>query len=109
MIRMYCHGVHGEAASLPAAALAAGSGAAAQTPSLCPDCAALLEYTLARVDACSFGGEKPVCSRCTVHCFRPAMRDRIRAAMRYSGPRMAYHHPYLAVRHLLDRKRTPVR
>ena len=37
------------------------------------------------------------------------MRDQIRAAMRHSGPRMTYRHPYLAMRHLLDRKRTPLR
>jgi hypothetical protein len=26
--------------------------------------------------------------------------------MRFSGPRMTYRHPYLALRHLLDRRRT---
>jgi len=26
--------------------------------------------------------------------------------MRYAGPRMTLHHPYLALRHLLDRRRS---
>ncbi len=75
--------------------------------SLCPDCVALLEYSLARIDACRFGSEKPTCARCSVHCYRPVMREQIRAAMRYSGPRMTYRHPYLAVRHVMDRRREP--
>ncbi len=78
----------------------------AQSP-FCPDCAALLHYSLDRIEACRFGAGKPTCARCTVHCFRPAMREQIKAAMRYSGPRMTYRHPYLAVRHLMDRRREP--
>jgi len=74
---------------------------------LCPRCAELLEYSQSRVQRCSFGAEKPTCARCAVHCFRPELRDRIREVMRYSGPRMALRHPYLAARHLLDRRRTP--
>jgi hypothetical protein len=35
------------------------------------------------------------------------MRDKIKTAMRYAGPRMTYRHPYLAVRHLMDRRRRP--
>ena len=27
--------------------------------------------------------------------------------MRYAGPRMTYRHPYLAARHLMDRRRKP--
>jgi len=89
MIRMYCRAHH------------------AAPRALCSDCAALVAYSFERIDACRFGAAKPVCSRCTVHCYRPAMREQVRAAMRYSGPRMTYRHPYLAVRHLLDRRREP--
>jgi cation diffusion facilitator family transporter len=94
MIRMYC------AASHP-------PGEGASHSPLCPDCAALVDYSFERIDTCRFGAAKPVCSQCTVHCYRPAMREQVRAAMRYSGPRMTYRHPYLAVRHLLDRRREP--
>ena len=72
-------------------------------PALCPDCAELLEYAAVRVERCHFGAAKPVCNRCTVHCFRPERREQIRTVMRYSGPRMTFRHPYLAIRHLLDR------
>ena len=29
------------------------------------------------------------------------MREKIRAVMRYSGPRMIFHHPFAAIRHLV--------
>jgi hypothetical protein len=40
------------------------------------------------------------------------MRERVRTVMRYAGPRMLKRHPYLAVMHILDGRRTaelPVR
>ena len=46
-----------------------------------------------------FGPDKPVCSKCPVHCYRPELRERIRGVMRYAGPRMLYRHPVLALRH----------
>ena len=30
------------------------------------------------------------------------MRKKIREVMRFSGPRMIFHHPVMAVRHLID-------
>jgi hypothetical protein len=110
MILMYCRDNH--AAAGPRAEAASTSPAAPRTddghwPTLCPDCAALLDYSLNRIKTCRFGPGKPTCARCTVHCFRPVMREQIRAAMRHSGPRMTYRHPYLAVRHLMDRRREP--
>jgi hypothetical protein len=35
------------------------------------------------------------------------MREQVKTVMRYSGPRMSYRHPYLAMRHLLDRRKGP--
>lgn len=97
MIQMYCRDQHRRALL----------GCDSERASLCSDCAELLIYALKRVEACPFGSQKPVCSRCTVHCYRPLMRDRVRKAMRYAGPRMIQRHPYLALRHLLDRRRQP--
>jgi predicted amidophosphoribosyltransferase len=68
---------------------------------LCPDCSALLDYARERIAKCPFGIDKPVCSRCTVHCYRPEMRARIQTVMRYAGPRMMWRHPVLAVRHFI--------
>jgi len=45
-----------------------------------------------------------------VHCFKPVMRDKIKAVMRYSGPRMLRTHPILAMNHFIDRSREmPIR
>lgn len=70
---------------------------------LCPDCAALLAYAQARLAACPFGENKKACGKCSVHCYKPDMREKIAKVMRYSGPRMLPAHPFLAIRHLLSR------
>jgi hypothetical protein len=33
------------------------------------------------------------------------MREKIRAVMRFSGPRMIFYHPVTAVRHLIETKK----
>lgn len=68
---------------------------------LCPDCTALLEYARFRLLKCPFGEEKTSCRKCAVHCYRSDMKERIRAVMRYSGPRMIIYNPLAAIRHLL--------
>lgn len=87
MIGIYCRGHHGKAGDL------------------CLDCRELLEYARRRVDRCPFRLDKPTCLRCTTHCFKPAMRERIRIVMRYAGPRMPWSHPVLTVFHFIDGKR----
>jgi len=88
MIRMYCRNRHG---TLP--------------PRLCADCTTLWRETQARLSTCPFQEEKPTCGRCPVHCFRPKMRESIKAVMRYAGPRMLFSHPILALWHILDARR----
>lgn len=88
MIALYCHKkhhTHGDA--------------------LCPECAALRDYAFARSDRCPFMETKTFCANCRVHCYKPAMREKIREVMRFSGPRMMLYHPVLAVRHLIESKR----
>lgn len=68
---------------------------------LCPACAALEAYARQRSAQCPFAGSKRFCSCCRVHCYRPDMRAQIRAVMRFSGPRMLFHHPVMALRHAL--------
>ena len=84
MIAIYCRQHHG-----------AGSG------NLCPECAALLDYARARLDRCPKGNAKPSCRKCEIHCYSPANREKIRAVMRYTGPRMLFVHPVAAIRHLI--------
>jgi hypothetical protein len=67
---------------------------------LCDNCRALADYCAKRMARCPFGVDKPACSDCTVHCFKPDMRAKIIEVMRYSGPRMVWYHPLLALRHL---------
>jgi len=82
MIRVYCRGLH-------------------QSDPLCEECSQLWEYADERLRKCPFGIDKPTCQNCTVHCYQPEMRQRIKEVMRYAGPRMIWHHPIMAVRHLI--------
>lgn len=83
MIHMYCRARHGIRRGL------------------CRECEELLAYAEERIDRCPFGIQKPVCNQCTVHCYKPAMREQARVVMRYAGPRMMMHHPVLAIRHMI--------
>ena len=87
MIRLYCRKKHG------------------QGKALCPSCAELEAYAKKRSDLCPFMETKTFCSNCSVHCYRPEMRERIRAVMRFSGPRMILVHPVMAMRHLIESRR----
>lgn len=72
---------------------------------LCAECKELRDYAMARSDKCPFMENKTFCSNCKVHCYKPEMRERIRRVMRYSGPRMMFYHPVMAVRHVIESKR----
>lgn len=75
----------------------------ASTP--CDECAALMNYARERTARCRYREMKPVCSECSVHCYKPEMRERMKRVMRYAGPRMIWHHPLLALRHLVRKRR----
>ncbi len=92
MIRLYCRKHH-------------GGGTKGSRTGLCAECAALEEYARLRSDKCPFMEEKTFCSNCKVHCYRPEMREKIRAVMRFSGPRMLLHHPVMALRHVVESRR----
>ena len=72
---------------------------------LCSDCAALDAYARLRSDRCPFMETKTFCSNCRVHCYKPDMREKIRSVMRFSGPRMIFHHPVMAIRHVIESKK----
>lgn len=72
---------------------------------LCPDCAALKAYARQRSDRCLFMETKTFCSNCKVHCYKPEMREKIRKVMRFSGPRIIFHHPVAAIRHVIETKK----
>ena len=72
---------------------------------LCPECAQILDYAMDRSDKCPFMETKTFCSNCKVHCYKTDMREKIREVMRFSGPRMIFYHPALAIRHVIETKK----
>ncbi|HBW38845.1 nitrous oxide-stimulated promoter family protein [Desulfosporosinus sp. BICA1-9] len=84
MIKLYCKGNHHP------------------VDGLCAECRDLLNYASKRLTHCKFGELKPTCGKCTVHCYKPEMQQRIIEVMRYAGPRMLLNHPIIAIRHLID-------
>jgi hypothetical protein len=101
MIALYCRDHHS------ADTETVGKATEPDDDGLCADCSELLAYARLRLEKCRYGAEKPTCANCETHCYRPAMRERVREVMRYSGPRMLRHHPVLAVAHLADGRKTP--
>ena len=70
-------------------------------PIPCAECAALIRYAHDWLVRCVFGEAKTSCRRCPVHCYRPAMREKMRRVMRFSGPRMLLYSPRRAIAHWL--------
>lgn len=89
MIGLYCHDHHNTKGK----------------DDLCEECRNLLTYAFARIDHCVFNPEKPTCKNCTIHCYAPAKKEKIKEVMRYAGPRMMLHKPILALAHLMDGKK----
>lgn len=67
---------------------------------LCDDCRSVELYAHNRLDNCTFGSAKPSCKKCTVHCYKLEYREKIRAIMRFSGPRMLFFYPREAIWHI---------
>ena len=87
MIRLYCRKRHHTSGGL------------------CAECQALSDYAVQRSDRCPFMETKTFCSNCRVHCYKPEMRQQMRAVMRYAGPRMLLTHPILVLRHMEETMR----
>lgn len=84
MFAIYCNSQHGSHSAL------------------CANCQELQDYSLHRLEHCRFQQGKTTCAKCPVHCYKPAMRARIKQVMRFSGPRMLFTHPMMTLRHYLD-------
>ena len=59
----------------------------------------LKAYACRRLERCRWQEAKPACKRCPTHCYAPAMRQKIREVMRWTGPRMLLYAPVAAIRH----------
>ncbi|MGR5078892.1 nitrous oxide-stimulated promoter family protein [Photobacterium swingsii] len=86
MVHIYCRDHHG-------------------STTLCAECDDFLSYAKMRLDRCPYGEAKPTCKQCPIHCYKKEYKNRSQIIMRYSGPRMLYKHPILAIRHLLAERR----
>lgn len=73
--------------------------------SLCSECAELMDYSMLRLSKCPFQEGKTSCGKCSVHCYKPDMREKARSMMRVAGPRMAYKHPLQTFGHFMDELR----
>ena len=72
--------------------------------SLCNNCSKLLAYSLEQLDKCPYGEKKGSCKDCRTHCYKESERTKIRAVMRYAGPRMFLRHPGITIGHIRDGK-----
>ena len=88
MIHLYCRKHH--------------KGFDRKTGRLCHACRELADYAKLRSEKCPFMEKNTFCSNCRVHCYKPEMREKIRQVMRYSGPRIIFSHPILAVWHVIS-------
>ena len=77
MIDLYCHKKHKTKGEI------------------CADCKALKDYAQLRSSKCPFMETK-------TFCYKPQMREKIREIMRFSGPKMIFYHPVMAVSHLIE-------
>ena len=70
---------------------------------LCKECQNIKVYAHRRLSLCRFGEEKSACSNCSVHCYKPIYRERMKSIMRYAGPWMLLYHPVYSIKHLLNK------
>ncbi len=82
MIDLYCKDHHGK--------------------KLCKQCQELKEYAWKRSDLCPFMKNKTFCVNCKIHCYQKEKRIQIQEVMRYSGKRMIFYHPILAISHAIE-------
>jgi len=87
MVGIYCRGHHGT------------------SDELCVECREFLDYAVGRLDRCPYGGGKPTCGKCPIHCYKPKMKEKAKVVMRYAGPRLMLRHPILTFFHFLDGRR----
>lgn len=67
---------------------------------LCEECIELYNYASGQIDRCRFMETKTFCSACPSHCYKKDMREKIREVMIFSGKRMIFYRPILALKHL---------
>ena len=91
MVHVYCKGKHGTKGN-----------------QLCDECSEFSSNAYMRLDNCPFQEEKSTCGKCLAHCYRPDMKEKVKKVKRYSGPRLIYLNPILALHHAFDGRKKPL-
>ena len=68
----------------------------------CENCNDFREYSKNRLENCFHQEKKPVCGRCGLSCYNPHFKKFGETCFNYAGPRMVFHHPKLALHHIID-------
>jgi len=71
---------------------------------VCNECADFIRYANKKLDRCPYGEIKPTCNKCPIHCYKIEKRLQAKKVMLFSGPRIIFSHPFLALRHLLSER-----
>lgn len=69
---------------------------------LCDKCKNLLNYANKKVSNCPYIENKPNCKNCPTKCYNKDMQKDIIKVMRYSGPRLIFSHPIMAIDHIIN-------
>lgn len=89
MIHYYCRKNHGEGV---------------KAVDICQKCSELLDYAKERINKCPHGENKPVCSKCKIHCYKKDYREEIIRVMRFSGSRILFNRPLTGIKYLIKKK-----
>jgi len=86
MIQKYCSNIH-------------------KSEFLCAECDDLLNYSVKHLVECPFEENKPVCSKCKIHCYSKSYKNKIIEVMQFAGPKMILEHPKDTVLYFFDKLR----
>ena len=70
----------------------------------CDSCDELIGYSHRKIEKCPNIEANTSCVNCNIKCYNQSMQEKIKKVMKYSGPRMIFHHPIAAIKHLIRSK-----
>lgn len=98
IIGIYCHLQHGKI-NLFRHMMHRWRGTYKENMQLCEDCEDVWKFSKQRIDRCPYMEEKTFCSMCKTHCYG-RYREKVKAMMRFGGPRMLLISPIMVIKHL---------
>ena len=73
----------------------------------CVECEEFLEYAKDRLQRCPYQEGKTACGKCGLACYNSESKEKGMKIFTYSGPRMLFKHPKLALYHMCDALKEP--